>query len=67
MDNNFLKVFEDLTIKASNIETSMSLLAASRQNFQDELVAIDSDVKEIQELQNLVSFSLINCSINKTH
>lgn len=54
MDNNFLNVFELLTIKATNLETSMNLLAAGRQNFQEELVEINSDVQEIEELKNEV-------------
>lgn len=54
MDDNFLKVFEDLTTKASNIETSMNLLAAGRQTFQDDLEQINSNVKEIEELKNEV-------------
>lgn len=56
---NFLKKFEDLTLKAANLEQAIEVVANKPSNLSEELSGIESDIAEIRELENEVKF--LNC------
>lgn len=54
MDNLFLKKFDELANKASNIHSAIDIIQR-KSKFNQELANLSADVGEIEELKNDVS------------
>lgn len=60
MDNlDFMKKFEQLTVKASNLDFAMDIISQKPFNFSEELSEMSSDVEEIRKLEAEVKISKI--------
>lgn len=55
MNDDFLKVFEELNIKAQNLHIAMDIIAEGRDKFGDQLKDMHSDFKEIKDLEQDVN------------
>ena len=55
---DFTSLFNDLTIKADNLDLAMDILQQKDTLFSTKIVELDEDVKELKNLEFLVS--LIN-------
>lgn len=61
MDNaEFLKKFEELTVKAENLHIAMDIIALKPPTFSEELKEMASDVEEIKQLEDEVKIFFRN-------
>lgn len=61
---DFTKLFEDLAIKADNLEKAMKILPHKNTLYSDDIKELDNDVKDIQDLELAVRYFTINQVIN---